>query len=127
MGTISCPLSSHYPRNHPPVQAAATGGLLRQRARDHSRRPWRRPSLAGRASVRPMPDRFVRGFKVGENPLMDGAKKPKDYSTELLGMALALLKPPKDNKLDRAHRKAIADELALRTRITPRKRPVQPA
>jgi hypothetical protein len=52
------------------------------------------------------------------------AKKPKDYSTELLGMALALLKPPKDNKLDRAHRKAIADELALRTRITPRKRPV---
>ena len=27
MGTISCPLSTHYRRNHPPVQVADTGGL----------------------------------------------------------------------------------------------------
>jgi len=42
------------------------------------------------------------------------ATKPKDHPTVLLSMARDILKPPKDNKLDRAHRKAIDDELDRR-------------
>ena len=49
------------------------------------------------------------------------ARNPKYQSTKRLEQALALLKPPKDNKLDRGHRKAIEAELKLRSAVEPKK------
>jgi len=50
------------------------------------------------------------------------AEKPRDYHTALLNRALMLLKPPQSNKIDRAHRKAIATELTRRTTAKPSQR-----